>query len=370
MLHEGGFTRIERLNLNFNDLQSIAGNAFAGARSLSRLLVLNVSGNQLESFGPDHFRGLESLKAIDGSHNQLQAIEPHAFAGLKNLTSLDLSGNTALVYVGAWAWGGLANRSSSGGGIGQQASLRMTRTSDPSGNMGSSCQINATTAKVVCYCGVDKYAQLKKNHDERRGRGGGEARRGQHNDLVAMPGGAEGRCVCPAGQYHQLFGSYISCYQCPRGQYSDAPDASACILCPAGRDWTDGVGTKSLAGCMPDPKLSAVKARISELQVTFISAGVLAMTTVALVAYCLVHRNRERDAYEVSASTLTLIHHPPLILDHASFEAELRAKNRQLQQTASELDYVNNWRSYTQPLPPFFLCSHRLPLRLLSTPTL
>lgn len=62
-------------------------------RGLSRLVVLNLSGNKISTVQPSLFEDLRNLQILDLSQNQIQLIPPDSFHGLNNLHTLKLSSN-------------------------------------------------------------------------------------------------------------------------------------------------------------------------------------------------------------------------------------------------------------------------------------
>ncbi|KAF0286989.1 Toll-like receptor 6 [Amphibalanus amphitrite] len=81
------------VNMSSNSLnaQWIRKDTFAG---LFRLIVLDLSGNRLDSLSPDVFEDLSSLQVLDLSSNQLQTLPTGLFTSLSNLHTLTLSGNS------------------------------------------------------------------------------------------------------------------------------------------------------------------------------------------------------------------------------------------------------------------------------------
>ena len=80
------------VNLSANALSSlwVRGDAFSGLR---RLIVLDLSGNRLETLSREVFADLSSLQVLDLSRNQLQSLPGGLFSALSNLHSLALAGN-------------------------------------------------------------------------------------------------------------------------------------------------------------------------------------------------------------------------------------------------------------------------------------
>ena len=81
------------VNMSSNRLsaQWIRKDTFAG---LLRLIVLDLSGNLLDSLSLDVFDDLSSLQVLDLSHNQLQTLPAGLFTSLSNLHTLTLSSNS------------------------------------------------------------------------------------------------------------------------------------------------------------------------------------------------------------------------------------------------------------------------------------
>ena len=84
--------RLLAVNLSSNALSSlwVRGDAFSGLR---RLIVLDLSGNRLETLSREVFADLSSLQVLDLSRNQLQSLPGGLFGALSNLHSLALAGN-------------------------------------------------------------------------------------------------------------------------------------------------------------------------------------------------------------------------------------------------------------------------------------
>lgn len=84
-------TRIERLNLSFNNI------ALFPASSLSEigftLRALDISNNQIDSLDSTMFQNTQFLLDLNLASNQIKLLSDNTFASLNNLTSLDLSFN-------------------------------------------------------------------------------------------------------------------------------------------------------------------------------------------------------------------------------------------------------------------------------------
>ncbi|KAF0287755.1 Toll-like receptor 6 [Amphibalanus amphitrite] len=85
--------QLQTINMSGNSLsaQWIRKDTFAG---LLRLIVLDLSGNVLDSLSPDVFEDLSSLQVLDLSNNQLETMPAGLFTSLSNLHTLTLSGNS------------------------------------------------------------------------------------------------------------------------------------------------------------------------------------------------------------------------------------------------------------------------------------
>ncbi|XP_037080480.1 toll-like receptor 6 [Pollicipes pollicipes] len=81
------------VNMSSNRLSSqwIRKDTFA---NLFRLIVLDLSGNMLDTLSQDAFDDLSSLQVLDLGYNQLQTLPVGVFTSLSNLHTLTLSGNT------------------------------------------------------------------------------------------------------------------------------------------------------------------------------------------------------------------------------------------------------------------------------------
>ncbi|XP_060089902.1 matrix-remodeling-associated protein 5 [Heteronotia binoei] len=105
---------VERINLGFNSIQSIAENSFAGLtklellmihgndiqnipngalKDLASLQVFKISYNKLQVLTGQTLQGLSSLMRLHVDHNRIEFIHPNAFNGLTSLRLLHLEGN-------------------------------------------------------------------------------------------------------------------------------------------------------------------------------------------------------------------------------------------------------------------------------------
>ena len=78
------------LDLSFNEISAIVAGAFD---RLSRLGSLDLSHNQLSSISSHVFVGLTSLRRLDVSHNKLTQLDGDAFVNVRTLRHLSLSYN-------------------------------------------------------------------------------------------------------------------------------------------------------------------------------------------------------------------------------------------------------------------------------------
>eukprot|EP00435_Cladocopium_sp_Y103_P012028 s4829_g3.t1 len=82
--------QLETLNLYWNKISSIPTDAIRG---LVRLQTLNLGNNDISSIPTDAFRGLKQLQHLDLSSNEISSIPTDAIRGLVRLQHLDLGGN-------------------------------------------------------------------------------------------------------------------------------------------------------------------------------------------------------------------------------------------------------------------------------------
>lgn len=82
--------RLQHLNLQFNNIKDISGEALAG---LSSLRVFNLSHNHLEILPEGLFAGSKELREIHLQNNNLYELPKGLFHRLEQLLVLDLSGN-------------------------------------------------------------------------------------------------------------------------------------------------------------------------------------------------------------------------------------------------------------------------------------
>ncbi|XP_309458.5 toll-like receptor Tollo [Anopheles gambiae] len=87
-----GLDRLEILDLSHNELTSewVKRNTFAG---MKRLVVLEIAHNALTKIDRHVFRELYSLQILNLEANQIESIADNAFSDLKNLVALTLSHN-------------------------------------------------------------------------------------------------------------------------------------------------------------------------------------------------------------------------------------------------------------------------------------
>uniref|UniRef100_A0A182ML25 TIR domain-containing protein n=1 Tax=Anopheles culicifacies TaxID=139723 RepID=A0A182ML25_9DIPT len=87
-----GLDRLEILDLSYNELTSewVKRNTFAG---MKRLVVLEIAHNALTKIDRHVFRELYSLQILNLEANQIESIADNAFSDLKNLVALTLSHN-------------------------------------------------------------------------------------------------------------------------------------------------------------------------------------------------------------------------------------------------------------------------------------
>lgn len=84
-LHE-----LEDLNLNENEIDSIAGDSF---KDLKKLKVLSLSGNRLRLINPKWFETMKKLQKFSVNSNQVKHLHEGTFGKLTNLHQIDLSYN-------------------------------------------------------------------------------------------------------------------------------------------------------------------------------------------------------------------------------------------------------------------------------------
>jgi hypothetical protein len=97
--------RIQYLNLDKNNISSIAPINFAGMQNLK---ILSLSHNQIRDIEQKDFDGLQNLEDLSLSNNQIRTIAPKSFVKLQNLEDLDLSSNQ-LWNISEDAFAGLQN---------------------------------------------------------------------------------------------------------------------------------------------------------------------------------------------------------------------------------------------------------------------
>ncbi|KAL7872080.1 hypothetical protein SRHO_G00070630 [Serrasalmus rhombeus] len=88
--------KIESVNLDRNSIKSINPQAFSGA---SRLMLLNLYGNQLTTLPTKGFKDLLNLRFLMLGHNQISTVKPDMFTGMRNLSDLDLPMNSLTMLL-------------------------------------------------------------------------------------------------------------------------------------------------------------------------------------------------------------------------------------------------------------------------------
>ncbi|XP_067943707.1 adhesion G protein-coupled receptor A3-like isoform X3 [Watersipora subatra] len=83
-------TNLDKLNLSGNAIDSIGPNAFA---SLKKLTKLDLSNNRLAEINESTFTGLENLKRLFLTNNLIQVVARDSFRFLVNIERISLSGN-------------------------------------------------------------------------------------------------------------------------------------------------------------------------------------------------------------------------------------------------------------------------------------
>lgn len=81
-------TKLENLNLSFNDLNNLGKDAFS---NLNNLQKLNLSHNNLTALDKSQFKGLTNLKELLLGVNSLETLDKELFVGLNKLQKLSLS---------------------------------------------------------------------------------------------------------------------------------------------------------------------------------------------------------------------------------------------------------------------------------------
>ncbi|XP_043928384.1 matrix-remodeling-associated protein 5 [Protopterus annectens] len=94
---------VERVNLGFNSIQSVAQNAFLG---LKRLELLMMHGNDISSLPDEVFRDLVSLQVLKMSYNKLEVLTGHTLLGLSSLLRLHMD-NNKIEFIDPNAFSGL-----------------------------------------------------------------------------------------------------------------------------------------------------------------------------------------------------------------------------------------------------------------------
>ena len=88
-----GYFSLEYLDLQNNDINTIAGNAF---RNLKNLTTLLLGHNLISHVEQNAFAGLAKLRDLRLNQNHIVIITVDAFAQMVNLQSLDLTGNSEI----------------------------------------------------------------------------------------------------------------------------------------------------------------------------------------------------------------------------------------------------------------------------------
>ncbi|XP_048454449.1 matrix-remodeling-associated protein 5 [Rhincodon typus] len=81
---------VERINLGFNNIQSVSNTSFHG---LEKLELLMLHGNDIHTLIDGTFKSLHSLQVLKISYNKLSSIKGWTFQGLVNLVRLHLDHN-------------------------------------------------------------------------------------------------------------------------------------------------------------------------------------------------------------------------------------------------------------------------------------
>lgn len=81
------WTRLEKLNLGHNKLNTVADGLFY---NMKNLVTLNLDSNKVVTISKGAFQGLDQLENLDLSYNQLDTIEKDTFLPLDRLRVLDL----------------------------------------------------------------------------------------------------------------------------------------------------------------------------------------------------------------------------------------------------------------------------------------
>ncbi|XP_041055955.1 matrix-remodeling-associated protein 5 isoform X1 [Carcharodon carcharias] len=81
---------VERINLGFNNIQSVSKISFHG---LQKLELLMLHGNEIQRLPDGAFKDLQSLQVLKMSYNKVSAITAQTFQGLVNLLRLHIDHN-------------------------------------------------------------------------------------------------------------------------------------------------------------------------------------------------------------------------------------------------------------------------------------
>ncbi|KAM4795701.1 matrix-remodeling-associated protein 5 [Rhinophrynus dorsalis] len=96
---------VERINLGFNSIHSVALDSFAG---LSKLEMLLIHSNNVHNIPNNAFKDLISLQVFKMSYNKLKTITSHTFHGLSGLTRLHVDHNN-IEFIHPNAFNGLTS---------------------------------------------------------------------------------------------------------------------------------------------------------------------------------------------------------------------------------------------------------------------
>ena len=193
-------------------------------QELIALQKLNLKDNpELDTLSPGVFQGLNALRWLWLQNNPSLNFERVAKA-LTNLNQLET------LYL--WECGITAVPNGSFANLPKLTDLDMTVNP-------SVCQMDSSApGKVTCKCASDYF-----------------------NNSQEMPGGGNGYCLCPAGQY---FGRN-TCLQCLANTYSDGPNTSpSCVACAPGN--VSDVGSTDASQCRDNPLVQAEKERNAALK--------------------------------------------------------------------------------------------------------
>ncbi|GCC29904.1 hypothetical protein chiPu_0008347 [Chiloscyllium punctatum] len=97
--------KVERINLGFNNIQSVSNTSFRG---LEKLQLLMLHGNDIQRLNDGTFKHLHSLQVLKISYNKLSSIKGQTFRGLVNLVRLHLDHNK-IEFIQPGAFHGLTS---------------------------------------------------------------------------------------------------------------------------------------------------------------------------------------------------------------------------------------------------------------------